>query len=166
MGWEQRLQDPPCPATTKTNLDRASENVIHRWLLNIMWSSRALWNAKMNFEYFSVPAPRAAGGGQDQHPADAALWLWILKKLEPFWISSSVPTGVGIPTTSWKFIKIRKGKLDTQLPTIYHSLHPKKTESGMVDLKIHPFWRVCFQNNCKKPTYSQLYYRLSVNFDS
>ena len=28
----------------------------------------------MNFEYFSVPAPRAGGGGQDKHQAYAALW--------------------------------------------------------------------------------------------
>ena len=41
---------------------------------------------KMSCKYFSVPAPRAANGGQDQHQADAALWQGgrILKKLEPF----------------------------------------------------------------------------------
>ena len=32
-----------------------------------------MWHTKMSCEYFSVPAPRAAGGGQD-NPADAALW--------------------------------------------------------------------------------------------
>ena len=44
-----------------------------------------LW-AQMSCKYFSVPAPRAANGGQDQHQADAALWQGgrILKKLEPF----------------------------------------------------------------------------------
>ena len=28
----------------------------------------------MSCEYFSVPAPRATGGGQDQHQADTAMW--------------------------------------------------------------------------------------------
>ena len=117
-------------------------------------------------EFVSVPAPWAAGGGQDQHPADAALLQggWILKKLEPFW---SMPTVVGIPTTSWKFIQIRKGKLDTQLTPIYNSLQPKKNESGKVDLKIHIYLRFLgyVSRITVKKTVSKLYYRLSVIFD-
>ena len=59
----------------------------------------------MSYEYFSAPAPRAAGGGQDHYPADAALWKggWIFKKLDPLESVNRLQAD--------KIIKTRNGKL-------------------------------------------------------
>ena len=43
----------------------------------VIFKAWAMWNTKMSCQYFSVPAPRATGGGQDQHQADDTLWQGV-----------------------------------------------------------------------------------------